>query len=286
MEFLPIFFLVLRGLAFLAGVSLNGCVLFFTGCRLELTVNALWSLNRAVADFIFIIFLPLRFTFIVDLAWTRRLSSTITSLHMSSSAFLLTALSIDHCLLVAHPVWAQQLRTPSLVFWVVVGTWVLSLGFSLQYCDLWESLLSPASLGVNFQVQERWAKTGVVIQFLVGFLIPLSLALIPTIYIVLAAKLKRNRLIQSTQPLKISLGLILTFFLCWLPYHVLYFLWISATTPQPLLELGSNFACFLTYANSCLNPIFYLTMEEEFLSYQQRARSPQTTDNLGPELAE
>ncbi|XP_007054014.2 C3a anaphylatoxin chemotactic receptor [Chelonia mydas] len=288
MEFIQILFLVLSGVAFLAGVPLNGYILFFTACHVERTASAVWFWSRAMTDFIFIIFLPLRFTsiFILDLNWAKMLSSTVTSFHMFSNAFLLTALSFDRYILVTCPEWTQNHRTPILVFRLIMGMWVLSAGFSLRYGDLWESVLSPANIRMNFQLDEGRVKAAIAIQFLVGFLIPFALILIPTIYIVLAAELRRNRLIQSTKPLKILLGLIPTFFLCWLPYHVFSFLQISATYPLNLLDIGSTFACVLTYFSSCLNPIFYLTMEEEFLRYQQHTLSPQTTDNSELELAE
>ncbi|XP_065275880.1 chemerin-like receptor 1 [Emys orbicularis] len=274
--------LVLGGVVFLAGVSLNSYIFFVAGCRLERMASALWFLNQAMADLIFIIFLPLRCISIVipDLEWAKKVSSAFTSLHMFCSAFFLTALSVDRCILVACPAWPRNHRTPHLAFGVVLGTWALSGGFSLRYSDLWESLHSPANTSMNFPLdfQER-VKAAIVIQFLVGFLIPLALILIPTFYIVLAAKLRRSRLIQSTKPLKILLGLIPTFFLCWLPYHVFSFLLISAKYPRPLLDVGSGFAWVLTYFSSCLNPIFYLTMEEEFLRYRQHARNLQTTEN-------
>ncbi|XP_067402916.1 chemerin-like receptor 1 [Emydura macquarii macquarii] len=287
MEFL-ILFLVLCALAFLTGVLLNGYVLFITGCRVERTVSAMLFLNQAMADFFFIIFLPLRFTpiFIQDSEWAQSLSSTITSLHLFSSAFLLTVLSVHHCILLACPTWAQNHCTPQLAFWVVLGMWALSLGFGLRYCDLWESMLSHANIRVHFRLDEERLKAAVAIQFLVGFLIPLAFILIPTFYILLAAKLRRNRLSQSTKPLKILLGLTPTFFICWLPYHVYCFLLISATYPPPLWIIGSTFVSVLTYFNSCLNPIFYLTMEDEFLRYRQHARNPQTPNISGPEPAE
>ncbi|XP_039369264.1 chemokine-like receptor 1 [Mauremys reevesii] len=280
-----ILFLVLCGVAFLAGVPLNCYVLFVAICRVERTASAVWFWSRAVADFIFIVFLPLRFTsiFIKELDTAKVLSSTITSFHMFFSAFLLTVLSVDRCILVARPEWAQNHRTPLLAFKIVMGMWALSVGFSLRYSYLWESLHSSASTSMNVGLDEGRVKAAVVIEFLVGFLIPLALILIPTLYIVLAAKLRRNRLIQSTKPLKILLGLIPTFFLSWLPYHIFSFLQISAMHTGSIWNTGSAFACVLTYFSSCLNPIFYLTVEEEFQRYRQRARNLQTTDNLGPE---
>ncbi|XP_044847580.1 chemokine-like receptor 1 [Mauremys mutica] len=279
-----ILFLVLCGVAFLAGVPLNCYVLFVASCRVERTASAVWFWSRAVADFIFIVFLPLRFTsvFIKELDTAKVLSSTVTSFHMFFSAFLFTVLSVDRCILVARPEWARNHLTPLLAFKIVMGMWALSVGFSLRYSDLWESLHSPASTSMNVGLDEGRVKAAVLIEFLVGFLIPLALILIPTSYIVLAAKLRRNRLIQSTKPLKILLGLTPSFFLCWLPYHV-FFLQISAMHTGSVWNRGSTFACVLTYFSSCLNPIFYLTMEEEFQRYRQCARNPQTTDNLGPE---
>ncbi|XP_067402929.1 chemerin-like receptor 1 [Emydura macquarii macquarii] len=286
---LLILFLVLCVLAFLAGVSLNGYMLFITGFRVERTVSAVWFLNWALSDFIFIVFLPLRCTsiFLRDSEWAERLSSTIISVHLFSSALLLTALSVHRCILVERPTWVQNHCTPCLAVWVVLGMWALSFGFGLRCSDLLESVLPPANISDYFRLEEERLKAPVAMQFLVGFLIPLALILISTFYILLAAKLRRNRLSQSTKPLKILLGLVPNFLICWLPYHILCFLPISPTyLPPPPWIIGSIFASVLTYFNSCLNPIFYLTMEDEFLRYRQRARNPQTADNSGPEPAE
>ncbi|XP_039368219.1 chemokine-like receptor 1 [Mauremys reevesii] len=278
-------FLIFIGMVFLAVVLLNCYILFVAGCRMRRTASTMWFLNWAVADFIFLIFLPVRLIFFLDLNWVTMLSNTITSFHMFSSAFLLTALSVDRCILVAHTEWAQNHRTPRLAFMIVLVIWALSVGFSLRYGNLRESFHTPIGMRMNVPLDDGRVKAAIVIQFLVGFLIPLALILIPTFYIILAAKLRRNRLIQSTKPLKILLGLIPTFFLCWLPYHVFSFLLISATY-APSLDMVNVFISILTYFSTLLNSIFYLTMEEEYLSYRQHARNPQTTDNLGPESAE
>ncbi|XP_039369122.1 chemokine-like receptor 1 [Mauremys reevesii] len=277
---------VLAGMAFLAGVPLNCYILFVTGCRMRRTASTVWFLNRAVANLIFLIFLLLRFIFSLDLTWATMLCNIITSLHMFSSAFLLTAFSVDRCILVVRPEWAENHRTPCLAFMIVLVIWALSVGFSLRYGVFWKYDYTPFYMDMDFQLDEGRVKAGVPIQFLVGFLIPLALILIPSFYIVLPAKLRRNRLIQSTKPLKILLGLIPTFSLCWLPYHVFSFVLISPTRPPPLLYPVNAIISVLTYFSTFLNPIFYLTMEEEYLRYRQRARNPQTTDNLGPESAE
>nr|XP_006113761.1 chemokine-like receptor 1 [Pelodiscus sinensis] len=276
-------------MTFLAGAPLNGYVLFIISCRVERTASAVWFLNWAMSDFIFILCLPLRFVFVyfLHIDWVRRLSSTITSLHMFSSAFLFTALCVHRCVLASWPDWAQKHHTASLAFWMGLVTWALSAGFSWRYDDLWESLFPPASPSMNFRVDPGRVKDAIVIQFLVGFLIPLALSLIPTFCIVLAARLGRNRPIQATQPLKILLSLIPTFFLCWLPYHVFYVLWISAPYHLPLKVTESTLACVLApvYFCCCLSPIFYLTMAEEFRGFRKHAHNPQTTDHSGLELA-
>jgi len=51
------FNIVLHCVIFVLGVVGNGLVIFITGLKMKSTVNTIWFLNLAVADFLFTLFL-------------------------------------------------------------------------------------------------------------------------------------------------------------------------------------------------------------------------------------
>lgn len=114
--------------------------------------------------------------------------------------------------------------------------------------------------------------------------------LIMTCYILLAAKLRRSHLTQSRKPLNIHLVLILIFYLCWLPYHVFYFLQVSGdalhSVMKKSLDMGILFADGLLYFNSCLPPIVFLSMGQEFMGCRENACNYQNAVPLEGEPAE
>ncbi|KAG6923147.1 chemerin chemokine-like receptor 1 [Chelydra serpentina] len=195
---------------------------------------------------------------------------------MFSSSFHLTAISADHCVTTVCPAWAQNHCTLHRASLVTLGIWILAVTVSWCY----HGLCSDQSL----LLRENGEAASVATQFLVGFLVPL--ALISICLATLAAKLGQKRTAWSKEPLRTLLVLHVIFFLCWSPYHVIAFLQTSPKIGSSIVNAGIAFACVLTYFSSCLNPIFYLTMEEEFQRYRQRARNPQTTDNSGLEPAD
>ncbi|CAB1326990.1 unnamed protein product, partial [Coregonus sp. 'balchen'] len=93
------------------------------------TVASVWVLNLALSDFLATLTLPL-FTHYLHSSHSWELGgplcmaqSSVFFLNMFVSAFLLAAISLDRCLLVALPVWSQNHRS-------VIATWkVCALGW-------------------------------------------------------------------------------------------------------------------------------------------------------------
>ncbi|XP_039474953.1 chemokine-like receptor 1 [Oreochromis aureus] len=106
--------LILYSLAFVLGVLGNGVVIWVTGFKMKKTVNTVWYLNLAVADFIFTAFLPLSVTYLASgFHWPFgkfmcKLNTTISSLNMFASVYILVVISVDRCVSVVWPVWAQN----------------------------------------------------------------------------------------------------------------------------------------------------------------------------------
>uniref|UniRef100_A0A8C4Y3A2 G-protein coupled receptors family 1 profile domain-containing protein n=2 Tax=Gopherus TaxID=38771 RepID=A0A8C4Y3A2_9SAUR len=131
--------MVVYSIACLLGVTGNGLVIWIAGFKMKKTVNAVWFLNLAVADFIFTFFLPFSIAYTaLGFHWPFgkllcKLNSTVAFLNMFASVFLLTVISIDRCISVICPVWSRNNRTPKLASNIALVTWVLAFVISSPY---------------------------------------------------------------------------------------------------------------------------------------------------------
>ncbi|XP_004869580.1 C3a anaphylatoxin chemotactic receptor [Heterocephalus glaber] len=109
--------MAILGLTFILGLPGNGLVLWVAGSKMQRTVNTVWFLHLTLADFLCCFSLPFS---VAHLAlhgyWPYgkilcKFIPSIIILNMFASVFLLTAISLDRCLLVLKPIWCQNHRT-------------------------------------------------------------------------------------------------------------------------------------------------------------------------------
>ncbi|NWV23087.1 C3AR protein, partial [Origma solitaria] len=122
-------------IVFITGIPGNGLVIWVAGLKMKRSVNTVWFLNLAVADFMCCSSLPF---FIIHLAlhehWPYgwflcKVIPSIIIFTMFASVFLLVAISIDRCLLVMKPVWCQNHRTVKFTSLACAGIWILAFIF-------------------------------------------------------------------------------------------------------------------------------------------------------------
>ncbi|NXN70076.1 C3AR protein, partial [Himantopus himantopus] len=121
--------------AFIIGIPGNGLVIWVAGLKMKRSMNIVWFLNLAVADFMCCLSLPFS---IVHLAlhehWPYgwflcKIIPSVIIFTMFASVFLLVAISIDRYLLVMKPVWCQNHRTVKFVSLICSGIWILAFIF-------------------------------------------------------------------------------------------------------------------------------------------------------------
>ncbi|XP_043934979.1 chemokine-like receptor 1 [Protopterus annectens] len=277
-------------IAFVFGVLGNGLVIWVTGFRMKKTVNTVWFLNLAVADFFFTIFLPFTIIYAAfDFHWPFgnilcKIISTVLFLNMFASIFLLTVISFDRCLTVIHPVWSQNHRTVQLASVVAIFAWTVSIILSAPYFAFRDTgsigdnttvCYNNFALSDNFdneeimQLHQSRHQAIIITRFLCGFLIPFTIII--TCYTIIASKLRKNQLTMSSKPFKVIIAVIVTFFICWLPYHVISFLELVSTNSSECNEELERAAIILVplitslpFLNSCMNPILYVFMGRDF----------------------
>ncbi|XP_069843791.1 C3a anaphylatoxin chemotactic receptor-like [Dipodomys merriami] len=107
--------MVILGLTCLLGLPGNGLVLWVAGFKMRRTVNTVWFLHLTLADLLCCLSLPFNLAYVLQGRWPFgwllcKLIPSAVILNMFASVFLLTAISIDRCLVVLKPIWCQNHR--------------------------------------------------------------------------------------------------------------------------------------------------------------------------------
>ncbi|KAJ7994282.1 hypothetical protein DPEC_G00264270 [Dallia pectoralis] len=262
--------LVVNVVICLLGVCGNAVVIWIAGFKMKKTVNTTWYLSLAVSDFIFCACLPINIVYMATGEWIFGLfmckfTSSVMFLNMFSSIFLLVIISVDRCVSVMFPVWAQNHRSVGKSTFMVVMVWLFSAGISIPamvFRDVQTHL--GKTVCFNKYPDKEFHKTIAATRFIVGFVIPFLVIIF--CYSVIILRLRTNRMMsRSSKPLKVMTVLIVTFFICWLPYHVFVVLELNHQNYNlKAIETGLVIGTTVATANSFMNPILYVFMGNDF----------------------
>nr|XP_060642109.1 chemerin-like receptor 1 [Anolis sagrei ordinatus] len=282
-----IFTIVIYSLAFVLGVIGNGLVIFITGFRMKKTVNTVWFLNLSIADFTLTLFLPFSIAYIaLGFHWPFgqamcKFNTALAVLNLYASVYLLMVISIDRCISVRYPVWAQNHRSPRLASFVTVGIWIVALvltspnfHFKVTGPDPYDEsmILCFTNYSHNMEQTKMIHYAMITSRFIFAFVIPFTVIVV--CYGAIILKLRRNQLTQSTKPFKVITAVIVAFFLCWLPYHIFSFIETKVNETPGLhlvILIGIPLTSSLAFINSCLNPILYVFMGHDFKERLKRS---------------
>ncbi|XP_054977726.1 chemerin-like receptor 2 [Sorex araneus] len=270
--------LVLCCLAFVLGIPGNAIVIWFTGFKWKKTVSTLWFLNLAIADFIFLLFLPLYISYVAMNfhwpfgSWLCKANSFIAQLNMFASVFFLTVISLDRYFHLIHPVLSQRHRTLKNSLLVTLFVWLLAFlmgGPTLYFRDVLESN-NHILCYTNYHEHDpdltllrhhilTWVKVTA------GYLFPLLT--MSVCYLCLIFKVKKRSTLVSSKHFWTILAVVTAFLICWTPYH-LFSIWeltIHHTGSfHQVLQAGIPLSTGLAFLNSCLNPILYVLISKKF----------------------
>ncbi|XP_058630888.1 chemokine-like receptor 1 [Onychostoma macrolepis] len=268
-EVLCLLLLVINLIICLLGLGGNGVVIWIAGFGMKRSVNTTWYLSLAVSDFIFCACLPFNIAYSVTSDWIFGLfmckfTSFVMFLNMFSSIFLLVIISVDRCVAVMFPVWAQNHRTIGKASVLIVLAWIASAALSIPsivYRDVQNHLGINHCIN-NYTSSQYSHKFIAVSRFVFGFVIPFILIIV--CYTVIILRLRATQMAKSNKPFKIMTALILTFFLCWLPYHTFVLIELNQTFHNEVIILGLKIGTAFAAANSFLNPILYVFMGNDF----------------------
>ncbi|KAG8010161.1 Chemokine-like receptor 1 [Nibea albiflora] len=271
-EYTRIVSVVIYCLIFIAGILGNGLVIYVTGFRMKRTVNSVWFLNLALADFLFLTFLI--FTIIstsnnYDWRFGKvmcKLNTIVICVNMFASIFLLSAISLDRCLSTWVVVWAQNKRTVCKAQLISAGIWATAVVCSIPFGifrDLRKGQNNTTYCAHSHTTEQKYMLT--IFRFIVGFLIPFLVIFV--CYVAIGVRARRLQRTKKQRPRRVIFSIIFAFFICWLPFHVFQFLELQyASNPdlRRVVHIGLLLTACLAFMNSCLNPILYVFMCEEF----------------------
>ncbi|XP_073409766.1 chemerin-like receptor 1 [Dendrobates tinctorius] len=122
---------VLSIITCIIGFGANLLVIFITGFLTKKNKYKIWFLNLALADFAFLLFLPLKAFSIIRGRWpfwqiVCKLYNFLTFVNMYSSIYILTVLTIDRALSVAKPILHLRFHSQKFCCFMCALIWVSS----------------------------------------------------------------------------------------------------------------------------------------------------------------
>ncbi|XP_075135022.1 C3a anaphylatoxin chemotactic receptor-like [Leptodactylus fuscus] len=260
---------------FVVGSIGNGLVIWIAGFRMKKTISAVWFLHLAIADFLCCATLPLRMAQWLSLDSSLsssfilcKLSIFLFTINMTASVLFLIAMSIDRWVSVMWPFWARVHRTCRLVRIAAGLIWMFGLvltglvfylyGFYFNDPTEW-CVFNGCHAVVYFDnVKHITRYVRLVTMFVIPFLIiSISYA---TIFFKLRASKRPQR---SHRSYRIITAVILGFFICWVPYYI----WpLTPKYDEGYFQFHTinTIIINLAFFNSCINPIIYVFMGQDF----------------------
>nr|CAB3227106.1 C3a anaphylatoxin chemotactic receptor-like [Phallusia mammillata] len=328
---------VIYAIITLVGLIANGIVFFviFAGKEISKTVTAMYVLQLAIADSIFLLTLPIFATQKVAMNWsfgqsTCTLCHTAKFINYYAGIFFLTAMSVDRYVAVAYSTKSHQLRTHRrtkiicAIVWLAAAIMTLPVMMyarteqveSLTLCrimfpgyimfngnatllymeipmndtyDFYQDYLAgTATLPPDFTIpdnvftcshnnQSSIFPIWLIVNFVIGFLIPFIIISISYILIIKHLRVSENKIANMTGKKTVNMRkrvtrmvamLVICFVICWLPYHIFNLSKIQGFHISTTACFGiEQFLVALGFSNSAINPLLY-----SFLGHNFRTR--------------
>lgn len=270
------------------GLGGNSVVIWICGCKMKRTVITTWYISLAVSDLLFCVLLPFEVYYSITSHWpfglvVCKLTSSALFLNMYSNVFQLVLISLDRCVMLFFPVWSHNYRTISKAFGFVVLVWVLSALLTFPSMVFRQVTAHGGVTKCHTNYASRSTHVAVVmVRFTCGFVIPFLM--IVCCCSLFAVKL-RSLTIKSSKPYKVMAALILSFFLCWVPYHSFVLLELDFENNSiELIQTGLKVGGTLAAANCFISPFLYVFVGNDFKQMLKHSWTSRMEEAVGEDF--
>ncbi|KAI1898908.1 hypothetical protein AGOR_G00077240 [Albula goreensis] len=299
-KLIPAIYSIIFVLGF-AGNGLVVCVLCQKASRS--TVANTYMLSLALSDLLFLVSLPFWAVYYSqDYQWVFgslmcKVCGGLLSLNLYASIFFITCMSVDRYLAIVHPFKSQgqrslcRARVVSCMVWAAACVPTM---LTLVFRDtLHVAHMDVTVCGIKYP-SDSWETALGLMKNILGFLLPFTI--IASCYCSIGKHLLGSPdLKKSTsnldRVLKLVVAVVVAFFVCWFPFHVLTFLntlgRLGVTVPcwvQRTIDMALPFTLCLGFSNSAVNPFLYCFVGNHFreqLSSMYEARTASLSQKRG-----
>ncbi|XP_078575881.1 somatostatin receptor type 4-like [Branchiostoma floridae x Branchiostoma japonicum] len=241
-----------------------------------------YILNLSFADTLFMLGIPFISASAAMGRWVfgRAMCKIVLSMdaiNMFTTVFNMAVLSVDRYLAIVRASSHPHLRQPKVAVAVSLSVWLAAIVLAIPVMTVSDTVML---MNGDYVCMLDWPADNVMLwyeafvsyTFVMGFVVPLSV--ISVSYVMVIRHLRRNTSTHAAvarasadvrnKVTKTVSAIVVTFVVCWLPFHVCQLLNLITDLPlKPMLAV-SHVAMVMSYANSCVNPILYVFMSQKF----------------------
>ncbi|XP_075183304.1 putative G-protein coupled receptor 33 [Anomaloglossus baeobatrachus] len=265
----------------LFGLVMNVLYIWVLRFRMSQNVNTTWFLHLVITNLIFTLNMPFIAAYVLkNPLWSFgnfmcKLNNALIYTCVHAAIFFLTAISLERFFLVYYPLWYRKrmnLRWASSICGSLWGVAILCSSPYLLLChEEQEGNIAVCCSDLIISWKEgrpqkldratSWGLFG--FHFALTFVLPFGLLSI--CHLLIGLKIRTEHLTRSTKPYKLILIVLVSFFICWTPYHIRNGMIVEkGKFPEDVLQLLIVLTTCFTCVNSCFTPILYLFIVDSF----------------------